>query len=53
MVPFLRDHDNTAERAKAENEGREISKRIGRNSNSRHRLSRRELSWNNYSKPIS
>lgn len=53
MIPFLRDHDATDHRAKAENEGRTLSRKVGRSAASRKHLMRRELSWNNYSKPIS
>merc|ERR1711907_573671 len=53
MIPFLRDHDATEHRVKAENEGRTLARKAGRTAQSRKRLMRRELSWNNYSKPIS
>ena len=53
MVPFLRDHDATLERAKAENDGRSMERKVGRNTTSRKKLVRREISWNNYAKPIS
>jgi len=53
MIPFLRDHDATEHRAKAENEGRTLNRRVGRSAASRKHLMRRELSWNNYAKPIS
>lgn len=53
MIPFLRDHDATEHRAKAENEGRTLPTRKGKSAASRKYIMRRELTWNNYSKPIS
>jgi len=53
MIPFLRDHDNLPERVKAENEGKQLGGRVGKTAVSRKVVRRRELSWNNYSRPIS
>jgi hypothetical protein len=53
MIPFLRDHDALQERVKAENDGRQLDLNIGRSAASRKCVRRRELSWNNYSRPIS
>jgi len=54
MIPFLRDHEESPARIKAENLGRSMTRtRIGRSAYKRKTLKRRELSWNNYSKPIS
>lgn len=53
MIPFLRDHDNLPERIKAENDGRQLGGRVGKSASTRKAIRRRELSWNNYSRPIS
>ena len=53
MIPFLRDHDCLPERVKAENDGRQLDARVGNSAHGRKVVRRRELSWNNYSRPIS
>ena len=53
MIPFLRDHDALPERVKAENDGRQLDQRVGKSAATRKVVRRRELSWNNYSRPIS
>lgn len=53
MIPFLRDHDNLDERIKAENDGRSLNQRVGKSAVTRKHIRRREMSWNNYCRPIS
>ena len=54
MIPFLRNSDDSPNRIKAENLGRSMTRtRIGRSTYKRKHLKRREMSWNNFSKPIS
>ena len=52
MIPFLRDHDHSPERAKAENMGKSPFK-VGNPERVRVKNFKRENSWHNYSKPIS
>jgi len=53
MIPFLRDHDNLPERVKAENDGAQLGQHVGKSAGTRKVIRRRELSFNNYSRPIS
>jgi hypothetical protein len=56
MVPFLRDHDASPYRIKAENDGRPLRNSAGglqKTAADRKFVRRREMSWNNYQRPIS